>query len=176
MNIEKIYSDTNINIADNNSNYIPIDISDTLIVCEENCEFYDKCLMQKEFCVKQYFENVLCSLLPVEETIIRSMFGILCPKQSREKIIDIIKNDPMCIIDDALAVDSVEKISAIKRKTLRKLRHRSRGKILLSEEMCSILFSCPKDTCYSKLWKQIFKDNRSHQELFKDFGAIKNKK
>ena len=179
MGINSFHSKSNVDIIhtiDIVSNDILDEVNNTVLVCQESCEFYDKCLMQKELCVKQYFETALCSLLPVEETIIRSMFGIMCPRRTREQIIDIIRNDTICIIDDSLSIHSTQQISEIKRKTLKKLRHPSRGEKLSSEKMCIVLFSSPKDTCYSKLWKQIFEDNRPNQELLQDFLDIKVKK
>lgn len=124
--------------------------------CKCKCEFYNKCLSNKEFCVKSLFAQVLKTLTPREEHIIRSFYMVNC--KSKENIDDLSKYWNI----------SCELIVEIKDKALRKLRHPSRSRMLNSVDMCWILLSC-NETSYFTLWKDIFMETRPKETLYMFF-------
>ena len=129
--------------------------------CKKHCEFYEKCLARKEFCVKKIYEETLFTLTPREEKTIRLSFGIEC--QSEDSL-ETIMNETAAI--------SVERVEQIRAKALRKLRHPRRARPLRTTDIGLILFS-QEETGYSKLWKAIFGESRPQQELYQEFAVAK---
>lgn len=119
-------------------------ISDIFWNCVNECEFYDICLANKLVCVKNTYKQLLESLSPQEEAVIRLTFGIECSKE--DSVERIMKE---------IGANSQERVKQILSKALRKLRHPHRARELRSADMRIILFSAKKSN-YSRLWKAIF--------------------
>ena len=110
--------------------------------CETKCEFYAVCQANKEICVKNVFGQILQTLTPREERILRLIYGIEEYKESVQLV--------------ALAFGKTEeRVEQIIAKALRKMRHPTRSRALRSTDVGLVLLSSD-DTNYFNLWCDIF--------------------
>ncbi len=130
----------------------------------EHCTFRLGCCLGKQECVKKAFSEVLGTLEPIQEKILRLSFGIECEKYTLEQIAEMLKNDGEKDFD----YDGVERAKGHKKKGLRKLCHPSRSKKLRAVEIVATLFSCD-ETNYSELWRQIFCDSEDRGAIHREF-------
>lgn len=118
-----------------------------------NCDYAKVCSLNNNYCVKKHFDLVLSTLTPKEESVIKFYFGIDCEK--RKTYLEI----------GAELHIAREHVMKIKRKVLRKLRHKSRSELI--KVLFPTLFSFSKETPYSKLAKAIFELEGTNSKILK---------
>ena len=124
------------------------------IYCDStNCDFKKVCSLDKTYCVKKYFDAILRTLTPREEKVLKLYYGIGYERRKTS-----------LQIGEELHV-AREQILKIKKKALRKLRHKSRGKFI--KALFPTIFATTKDTPYSRLTKKIFELEESNSILFR---------
>lgn len=117
-----------------------------------NCDFREVCSLDKTYCVKKHFDVTLQTLTSREEKVLKLYYGIDCERR---------KNS--LEISEELHI-AREQIFKIKKKALRKLRHKSRAKFI--KALFPTIFAITKDTPYSRLAKKIFELEESNRKLF----------
>lgn len=110
--------------------------------CTTKCEFYSVCQENKEICVKNVYGQILQTLTPREERVLRLIYGIEEYKES------------IRMVSLAFGITE-ERVEQIKAKALRKMRHPTRAQALLSTDVGLVLLSA-NETKYFNLWCAVF--------------------
>ena len=152
--------------------------------CKTKCEFYTACQANKETCIKEIFDEMLCQLSTREERIIRLLFGIDELKENSDIIILQALNMIPLQDGDEFADDSeddgswhiskFEHLRSIKAKALRKLRHPARSRALRSNDAGLVLLST-NETNYFNLWCAIFGVRADCRQIELEYYAEKKK-
>ncbi len=90
--------------------------------CKNKCEFYKTCYSNREICLKKAFKDVLETLTPREEKVLKLYFGF---NDNKPKTLDEISK---------MFSITCERIRQITAKALRKLRHPSRAKMFINRK------------------------------------------
>ena len=90
--------------------------------CREKCEFYNTCHSDRETCLKKSFTDVLDTLTDTERAVLKFRFGFC-------------DNKPLSLAEIANCLNlEPEHVRQITAKALRKLRHPSRSRRILSRK------------------------------------------
>lgn len=164
LNINEALEDCPQNDSESTEeNDLVIDLADDedlygkLTYCKCKCEFFNECRANKEFCVKAIFAQVLRTLSPRSEYVVRSLYGINC--KGKKNINELAEEWHI----------TCERIIQIRDLALKRLRGPGISRApLRSIDMRWVLLSVDK-TPYLDLWKDAFNETRSRDVLYEDF-------
>lgn len=124
--------------------------------CHKECDFFQQCDRSNN-CIKSIIAEVLSTLAPRAERIVRLKCGI---GYDQEESMEIISR-AMCFTQ--------ERVNQVYAQALKRLRHPSRTRVLRRSIIGLIIFS-GRETAYSKLYRMIFFGNTcSQEEIYKFF-------
>ena len=109
--------------------------------CIPKCRYYSTCHGNIHTCVVRIFHQVLATLLPREEEVVRLRYGL-----------DTEKGYPYTQIANKYKI-TTDHVKQIEAKSLRKLRHPSRARII---RQTAPTLSANDTSPYAKLYKAIF--------------------
>lgn len=132
--------------------------------CETKCDYFTTCCANRDVCLKKLFEDILETLTPREEDVLKLSFGYDDNIKSLEEI----------AIKYEIPEDRVWQIQA---KALRKMRHPSRSKKI--KPFLFDIFSVQVENFYTGLTTQIFGIEEADLLEFKlgiDFDIVDKEK
>ena len=110
--------------CDNSKEHLNLDWEDFSSddYCKNKCEFYKTCYINREICLKKAFKELLETLTPREEKVLKLCYGF---NDGKSRTLDELSK---------IFGVTCGRVRQIKAKALRKLRHPSRAKMFINRK------------------------------------------